>query len=142
MNLAEIATAIAEAIKDSVSTVRVENHQPDQLPVGVADAIYLSVSTIEYQEAFANGSATVEFTATVVVPAQDMRSAHIRMMDLLSSGTGESRSIIDSIMEDRTLGGLTRGMSVDRMSDLRVENDGDARRLVCDLYMRVPAGRL
>lgn len=142
MNLSELATAIAELIKDSVSTVRVENHQPDQLAVGVADAVYLSLSSVDYQEAFNNGLAMVEYTATVVVPAQDMRSAHIRMMDLLSSGAGENRSIIDAVMDARTLGGLTGGLCVDRMSDLRVENDGEARRLVCDLTMRVPAGRL
>lgn len=142
MNLSDLATAICDAITDTVPTVRVEPHQPDQLPVGVADAVFLSLSNVDYQEAFSNGLAMVEYTATVVVPAQDMRSAHLRMMDLLSSGTGESRSIIDAVMDARTLGGLTGGLCVDRMSDLRVENDGEARRLVCDLTMRIPAGRL
>lgn len=142
MNLSELATAVKDLIEDSVPNVRAFDYRPDQLPVGTADAVFLQLDSIKYQEAFNNGLALVYFMATVTVPYSDARSGHLRMMDLLSSGTGETRSIIDAVMEARLSAGPLSGMCVDEMTDFRVENDGEARRLVCDLTMRVPAGRL
>lgn len=141
MNLSELATAVKDLIEDSVPNIRAFDYQPDQLPVGVADAVYLQLDSIRYQEAFKAGLALVYFRATVTVPYTDARSGHLRMMDLLSSGTGETRSVIDAVMEARLSTGPLGGMCVDEMSDFRVENDGEARRLVCDLTMRIPAGR-
>ena len=142
MNLDNIVQEIADLIADTVPTVRVFTYPPDQLPVGVADAVFLDLGEVNYQEAFAAGLAMVDVTATVTVQMSDPAAAHKRMRELLSSGTGEDRSVVDAVMAGRTLDGLSGGMVLDRADPARVEIDGEARRLVCDLHMRIPAGRL
>lgn len=145
MNLAEIRQAVADSVAD-VAGVRPYAYVPDFKAAGQADVVVVDADDSgyidSYQEAFRNGLAMVKLRLTVYVQASSDRTASIRMDELLSSGTGESRSLIDAVMADVTLGGLSGGVCVDRADAPRFETVGEARMLVCDVYMRVPAGRL
>lgn len=145
MNLALVRAALADLV-GNVPNIRVFDYRPDAIPVGVADAVTIEPETagdyVEYQAAFNAGLGWANYQLTVWVPASDLRSAHMRMDELLSSGTGLTRSIIDAVMADRTLGGVTGGMVVDRADPPRLEETEGGRRLVCDLHLRVPLGRL
>lgn len=142
MDVDEVCVMLADQIAGDVPSLAVLPYPPDQIPAGVADFAYVEVDGVDYWEAFSNGLAFLRLQLTVNVQLVDPRSAHTRIRDLLSSGTGETRSIIDAVMADRTVGGLTGGMIVDTATRPHVESDGEQRRLVSELTMRIPIGRL
>lgn len=59
---------------------------------------------VTYQDAMAGGLATLHFDLVLLVQRGDDRAAQNALDALLSSGTGETKSIIDTLMANRTLG--------------------------------------
>lgn len=145
MNVTDIRRAVADALS-TVEGLRVFAYEPDSVPTGDADVAYVTHADegISYQEAFHGGLAMIGLAVELSVQMSSERSATERMDALLSSGAGETRSVIDALGVNRTLGGLTGGLVV--VSASRPTSDGDAiaaqRRLNCSLLVRIPIGRL
>lgn len=144
MNLGDIKAAVVERLRD-VDGVRPFAFDPDEPPAGQGDVVAIrnDDTYIEYQQAFSGGLGTVNLVLRLYIAASDLRPAHARMDALLSSGTGEARSLIDVLMgSDRTYGGLCSDLCVDRVDNVDVDTVmGATRYLTCDIALRVLVSR-
>jgi hypothetical protein len=145
VNLADLRVALADRISTIPNTQGIA-YPADQIAAGNNTWITIAPAQdyIDFHEAFAGGLAYVRYTLTVWVPMVDARSAFNRVDALLSSGTGEAKSLIDALMnEDRTYGGLSFDVVVDTASNIRAEmGQGEARYLCADVDLRVLVGRI
>lgn len=145
MNLTDIKAAIAERLKD-VDGVRPYVYPIEEPPAGVGDVVAVRDDEpyIDYQQSFKGGLAYVFLVLRLHVQASDLRSAYLRRDALLSSGTGEARSIIDALMlGDRTLGGACGDIVVDRVDNIDLDSlTTGTRALTADIGLRVLVGRL
>jgi hypothetical protein len=145
MNLVDICEAIAERLRD-VDGLRPEAYQLDSPPAGNGDVIMVTPgpTLVEFQRAMSGGLAYVNLSLLVFIQMTDTRSAFLRLNDLMSSGTGETRSVIDALMlGDRTFGGVCGDIVVDDVSNVRAEIVADgARYLTAEFNVRVFVGRL
>lgn len=144
MNLADLRVALADRIS-TIPNVQGIAYPPDAIAAGNNSWVSVAPSQdyIDFHTAFAKGLAIVRFVLTVWVPMNDPRSAFNRVDALLSSGTGEAKSLIDALMdEDRTYGGLCSDVVVDQASNVRAElGQSEARYLCADVDLRVYVGR-
>lgn len=144
MNLTALRTALAAAVGE-VPGLRAYAYEIDAIPAGEADVAVVSIGEqgIDYQQAFRGGLAIIDMNVDLYVQASSERAASERMDALLSSGSGEARSVIDAIAANRTLGGLCGGLVV--MSASKPDQVGDGtnqqRRLTSQLSIRIPVGR-
>jgi hypothetical protein len=60
---------------------------------------------ISYLEASSGGQVQIRFDLRVYVQFTDYGASQRRLDDLLSAGSGETRSLVDAVLGDRTLGG-------------------------------------
>lgn len=145
MDLTAIREGLATAI-DAVPGLQVFAFPPDQVPVGnapVAVVMHPAGVFVDYHEAFNKGLATVNFTVVVYVQYVATKYAFAAMESFCSSGTGETASIIDTVMDgDRTLGGVCSDLVFDRVSNIIVATNTDGiRYLTAELDVRVLATR-
>lgn len=145
MNLGNIRENLMVWLAD-VPGARPFAYRPDSVPAGAGDVVIVREGEpyVDYHEAFAGGLAIVNLVFEVWLQFTNNRSATARLDELMSSGAGEARSLIDSLMyghEDRTLGGECADFVVDGVSNIRVELAAEARYLVADFDLRVFARR-
>ena len=140
--------AIREAISERIATVpgvRPVAFAPDTVSTGNAVLVVVGHGDpyVNYHEAFNKGLAMVNMTLSPYVPMNDPRSAFAVLDELVSSGTGSPRSLIDALMDsDRTLGGVCSDLVVDDASNVQtIEPAAGVRFLSCDLAIRIPVGR-
>ena len=144
MNLPDIVEAIKVRLED-VDGVRPYAYQLDTIPAGQGDVVMVTPAPtlIDYQQALKGGLAYVNLTLLVFIQMTDPRSAYLRLYELASSGTGESRSLIDALMiGDRTFGGVQGDVVVDDLSNVRGEQFDGGRYLTAEIGVRVLVGRL
>lgn len=140
--------AVREAVDTrlaTITTTRTFPFPPDQVPAGNATVIVITPADVyvSYQEAFAKGLAVIRLVISPWIPYADPRSAFNRLDELLSSGTGETRSIIDKLMDtDRTLSGAIGDVVLESVTGVRVVQSPDnVRYLTADLNVRILTGR-
>ncbi len=146
MNINEVRQAIVETLA-AVNGLRPYAYVPDAIPAGDADVAMVDIDDegIDYQQAFRGGTALLYLSVELSVPMSSERAATERMDGLLSSGTGSSRSVIDALHANRTLGGLTGGFVVRSASKPVVVGDPvgrNSRRMNATLHLTIPIGRL
>lgn len=144
MNLKALRTALVATLHD-VNGLRAYPYEIDQIPAGEATVAIVTIGEqgIDYQQAFRGGLAIVDINIELHVQASSERAATERMDDLLSSGSNENRSVIDALHRNRTLDGLVGGMVVLSASRPVMETENsNQRRLVSELSLRIPVGRL
>lgn len=106
-------TAIRAALATNLTSItglRTNATVPDNVNPPYA---IISLDTVDYHKAFANGLNTYNFVATVIVGRASERSAQ-NTLDAYCSPTG-SKSIKQGIELDRTLGGLVYDLTVSGM---------------------------
>jgi hypothetical protein len=144
MDLRAIREGLAERLA-TVPGVRVEAFPPDQVNPGNAALLVVAMGEtyVDYHQAFAQGLAIVNVILSPYLPMVSPRSAFASLDELLSSGTGQTRSLIDALMgTDRTLGGVCSDLVVDEASNVQALNVADgARYLTCDIAVRILVGR-
>ncbi len=144
MNVTALRLAVAQALAE-VPGLRAYAYEIDAIPAGEADVAVVSIGGpgIDYQQAFKGGMAVLHLDVELYVQGSSDRAASERMDALLSSGAGETRSVIDAIHRNRTLGGLCGGLVVDSATKPEPAGDGtnNVRRFVSTLTVRVPVGR-
>jgi hypothetical protein len=146
VNITTVRQAVAETLA-GVTGLRPYAYDPDTIPAGDADVavVHIDDEGIDYYEAFRGGTALLYLSVELSVPMSSDRAATERMDSLLSSGAGASRSVIDALQKNRTLGGLTGGFVVRSASKPFVVGDavgGNSRRLNATLHLTIPIGRL
>lgn len=140
--------AIREAVADRLATVpgvRPSPFPPDSISSGGATLVVLAPAEqyVSYQEAFAKGLAVVRLVVSPYIPMADPRSAFAELDALLSSGTGESRSLIDALMDtDRSLGAVVGDVVLESVENVQALTVAEgARYLTADLSIRILVGR-
>lgn len=150
MNLREILERVVEAL-DTVDGLDAHPHRMTTVVAGGNDvaAVRVGPGGINYQAALRAGLAEVEVVVELNVQASDDAAAYLRMVDLLSGGTGEDRSVIDALeaayLEDTALApqGPLAGLAVSSATEPRYEEAtaGTPRLLVSELSLYVPITR-
>lgn len=144
MDLRAIREALAERLAE-VASVRAFPFPPDQTPTGSATVVVIAPAEqhVDYQAAFAKGLAIVRYVISPYIPLVDPKSAFAELDALLSSGTGEARSLIDALMDrDRTYAGVTGDIVLDDVTNVQaISTSEGARYLTADLTIRVLVGR-
>ena len=144
MRLQDIREAIEQRLKD-IDGVRPVPFVPDQTQTGNGLVVVVApdANYFDYWQAFSGGLGYVRFNLSPYVQMTDPRSAFNRLDELLSSGAGSTKSIVDALMlADRTLGGVCADVVVEGAGDVRAEVIADgARYLTCDIAVRVLVGR-
>lgn len=151
MNVREILERVAEAL-DTVDGLDAHPHRMTTIVAGSNDvaAVRVGPAGINYQAALRGGLAELEVVVELNVQASDDAAAYLRMVDLLSGGAGEERSVIDALeaayVEDRdsTPQGPLSGLAVQSATEPRFEEAstfGTPRLLVSELTLYVPTSR-
>ncbi len=144
MDLRAIREAVAERLS-TVPGVRPAAFPPDSISSGGATLVVLAPAEtyVNYQEAFAKGLAVVRLVVSPYIPMADPRSAFNELDALLSSGTGESRSLIDALMDtDRSLGAVVGDVVLESVENVQALTVAEgARYLTADLQFRILVGR-
>ena len=145
--------AIREGLKDVISAVpgvRAYDHDPSQIvssPDAIAVTIKPAAQHVDYHQAFARGLAIVYYTLHPFVAAADRRSAQNQLDALLSSGTDETRSLIDALMTaPRNLAGACADLVVNDVSNVTMASAAPTDPasplfLTCDIAVRIYVGR-
>lgn len=145
MNLPDVMEAIAERLRD-IDGVRPYAYPLDSIPAGQGDVVMVTpaATLVNYFQAMKGGLAFVDLALVLHVQMSSDRAAFQRLNDLASSGTGETRSIIDALMlGDRTFGGVCGDIVLQDLSNVRSEIVADgARYLTAEFNVRVYVGRL
>lgn len=148
MNVREILERVVEAL-DTVDGLDAHPHRMTTIVAGVNDvaAVRVGPAGINYQAALRGGLAELEVVVELNVQASDDAAAYARMVDLLSGGVGEERSVIDALeaayLEDQPDGPLS-GLAVQSATEPRFEEastSGTPRLLVSELTLYVPTSR-
>lgn len=151
MNLAEIVLAVADALAD-VEDLTVYPHPLTAVPAGEQDIAAVRIGAdIDLQQAGAAGLAWVPITVEINVQASDDAAPYERMLELLSSGSGEYRSAVDALQNayradrDAVPPGPLSGIVVHTASPPRFEqpapDQGGPRLLVAEIRLDVPTPR-
>jgi len=109
MNIATIREAFKATIEPAVPTIRVLPYEVEIAP----DCVVVSPDEpfIDYHEAFKGGLARLNFRLMVCVQSDSPRNAQVRLDALLSSGSSESKSIIDAIEDKLASSGTMLGLT-------------------------------
>jgi len=145
MDLTAIREGLAAAV-DTVAGIRVFSYPPDQVPVGNVPVVVVSTPTsvhVDYNEAFNKGLAVIQYTLQLYVQYAAPEYAFAALEDMCSSGAGQTKSIIDAVMDgDRTLGGVCSDLVFDRVLNIGVVTNTDGiRYLNAEIDVRILAAR-
>lgn len=132
LDIAAIRDGVATRLA-TVSGLRVHDTIPDDI---TPPAAVVQVASVKYQEAFAGGLAEVRLRVTLVASKSSDRSGQNKLDAYLSSGTGQSSSIVDAIEADPTLDGSVDSAAIsDDDIDYGVATFGSTDYWKADLYV-------
>ena len=129
-------TAMSQGIADNlanISGIRTYPTIPDNptMPCAV-----VSLSSIEYDQAFVGGLTNYTFEVTVIVSRVTERRAQKRVHDFVQTGSGSVKNAIES---DRTLGGAAFDCVVTEMNNIASVSIGDIDYLTAAFVVVVRA---
>jgi len=105
--LADIHNALSNQIRAGVSRDTNVSAFPDGSLVYPSVTIHSDPEYVSYWGTFGpNGNADLKLRVVIEVGAGDLMSVCLKIADYLSVGTGNTSSVVDDIMADRTLGGV------------------------------------
>lgn len=107
MDLDEIYTGIADAVRDRIPTLNCFGFVPDSLP---DPSFYVGDMEIDYDKSVGGGMEELTISCYVLVSRADPKSAHAALFSYVP-GTGPT-SIKAAIEHDRTLGGVVEDVRV------------------------------
>lgn len=135
--------SIRDGLKTRLATVsglRTYDTAPDKPEVPAA-VVLPDDPFINYHEAMNAGLAILNFRVIVVVNRATVERAQDALDGYLSSGTGESSSLIDAIEADGTLGGNAADVIVDQAGRYGSQRFGTIDYGTAELSVRVIEGR-
>lgn len=147
MNLQEIREALRDTL-NAVDGVRGYDYVPGTLVTSSAGATAVVVAAppdgpyVEYLHASMGGQVRVNFELRVYVQLVDMPSAQRRLDELLSAGTGETKSLFDGIRVDASLNGTVMDCTVQEASGHEKVTVGEADYLSAVLSVLVLTQRI
>jgi len=129
-------TAMSQGIADNlanISGIRTYATIPDNptMPAAV-----VSLSSIEYDQAFVGGLTNYTFEITVIVSRVAERRAQQRVHDFVQTGSGSVKNAVES---DRTLGGAAFDCVVTEMNNIGSVSIGDIDYLTAAFVVVVRA---
>jgi len=107
IDLAAIRSALATVL-DAVSGVRAYARVPGQIVTSTdATAVVIMGGSpyVDYEANLLGACPEVNLELQIVVQAADLQAAQKRLDELLSTGTGSTRSLYDAIYNNQTLSG-------------------------------------
>lgn len=145
-------TAIRQALCDLVNTVDGCRGYPFVPALAASStaasvAVWVAPSAGEYVGYFATfdgpggALADVQMRLVPLVPLTDAQSAQRRLDQLLSSGTGQDRSLVDALTADATLGGVVEACWPTVASNIRRYDVDGVPALAADLELQVKVRR-
>lgn len=131
-SITDIRTAIATNLA-TISGLRTSAEMPDNPnpPIGI-----VSLDSVDYDQAYAKGLVTYNFTVTVIVGRSAERTAQ-RLLDTYIS-TGE-KSVKNAIESDKSLGGKAYDLRVTSLNSVGSIQLNDTTYLAADFSVAVIA---
>lgn len=136
--------AVRDGLKVRLATVdglRAYDTIPDSIAVPAA-VVVPDEPFIDYLVAMQGGSVQLNFRVTLLTSRSSSRSGQDLLDDLLSAGTGETRSVFDAIRADKTLGGVVADTIPFEAGDYGMTDIEGQQYMKADIRVRVHAGRL
>jgi hypothetical protein len=134
-------TATVDEINDglkanlaTISGLRTYDHVPDTFGTPCAVVMF---SSVDYANAFRQGNPRYEFTITLIVGRASERAAQIALGEYLSD-TG-AKSIRAAVESDSRLNSKAQDLIVQRATNMRMLQQGDAAYLAVDFDVLVHA---
>jgi hypothetical protein len=146
MNLQDIRAALRDVL-DGVEDVRGYDYMPGKLATSSSTSTAVVVGSpengpyISYLRASEGGQVEITFELRVFVQFVDYQSSQKRLDDLLSAGTGETRSLFDAIRTDRSLNGTVMDCVLVDASGAGIASVAEVQYLAASLTCLVLAQR-
>jgi hypothetical protein len=132
MSISQIRTALATNLA-TISGLRTAAEIPDlpNPPIAV-----VSLDSVNYDQAFANGMTSYTFTITVIVGRSAEREAQRKLDGYISAGANSVKNAVES---DKTLGGYAYDCRVVSMNSVGSVTISDTTYLAADFTVTVIA---
>lgn len=145
MNLTAIRQGLAD-LCDTVPGVRAYAEFPDTVATSSSGQTAVVVVpgdpyVEDYVEVMSRGLATARFRVAIVCQRASIEAAQRRVDELLSSGTAESRSLVDVLLTNTPLDGVWHHVYVESATGVGDRTVGDVDYFGADLNVVVRAGR-
>ena len=147
MNLWHITEALVELLEQVPGVSAYPGMQDSVLTSGATTAIVVRADSPfipSYHQAMSGGRVEILMVLEIICPRSSMRDAQQRIFELLSAGTGETASLIDTLRpNDRPnpLDGLVHDFTLMQVSGLEERTIGDLSYVGCDISVRFYAAR-
>ena len=129
-------TAMSQGIANNLATISGIRTYPEIPDNPNLPAAIVSLTSIEYDQAFAGGLTNYQFNVTVIISRVTERRAQQRVHDLIQTGAGSVKAAIQS---DRTLGGTAFDCVVTEMTNITSVTIGDVDYLSAEFVVQVRA---
>jgi len=129
-------TGMSQAMASNLATISGIRTYPEIPDNPALPAAVVSLSAIEYDQAYAGGLTNYTFEVTVVVSRVTERRAQQRVHDLVQTGSGSVKAAIES---DRTLNGTAFDCVVTGMNNITSVSIGDIEYLTASFEVVVRA---
>ena len=129
-------TGMSQAMASNLATISGIRTYPEIPDNPALPAAVVSLSGVEYDQAFADGLTNYTFEVTVIVSRVTERRAQQRVHDLVQTGSGSVKSAIES---DRTLNGTAFDCVVTGMNNITSVSIGDIEYLTASFEVVVRA---
>jgi hypothetical protein len=145
LDVGAIADGLAGLI-DAVPGVRCYPEPLDQVATssgGVTAVVLVPGDPFveDYDEAMSKGLATLRWRATVLIQRANLPAAHRRLFELLSSGAGQSMSLVD-VLSTNSPGTWADHSYVESVTGVGLRQVGEVDYLGCDVDVITRKGRL
>jgi hypothetical protein len=132
MSITQIRTALATNLA-TISGLRTAAEVPDNPSPPIA---IVNLDSVTYDQAYAKGMTTYNFTITVIVGRSAEREAQRKLDGYISTGTNSIKSAIES---NKTLGGYAYDCRVVSMNSVGSLTISDTTYLAADFSVTVIA---
>lgn len=113
VNLEGVFRALADQISSGIERDTNVNAFPDGSFNPPQITVYPPSGSLNYWQTFGpNGAAALTLRLKLEVDSDDTESIGIKICDYLGVGTGNTSSIIDAVMADRTIGGTVEDAAI------------------------------
>lgn len=129
-------TGMSQAMASNLATISGIRTYPEIPDNPALPAAVVSLSGVEYDQAFADGLTNYTFEVTVIVSRVTERRAQQRVHDLVQTGSGSVKAAIES---DRTLNGTAFDCVVTGMNNITSVSIGDIEYLTASFEVVVRA---
>lgn len=129
-------TAMSNGIATNLANIAGIRTYPEIPDNPALPAAVVSLSSVEYDQAFAGGLTNYTFEVTVIVSRVTERRAQRRVHDLVQTGSGSVKNAIES---DRTLSGSAFDCVVTEMNNMTSVSIGDIEYLTAAFIVVVRA---